>query len=98
MSNPSPFHAACLSISPPQQVILKGFTGEPIKLLAIHDRGDSIEVAHDIHDEPMPFHNDSVFVFDAGLFNELQSAADVDDEAKLARAWSKATPFRAKVA
>jgi hypothetical protein len=81
-------------IIPPQPVILKGFRSEPLQVLAICDRGDAIEVASEAADEPMPFHTDSVFEYDAGLLAELRSAAAVGDEQKLRRAWARARPFR----
>jgi hypothetical protein len=81
-------------INPPQDVILKGFTGEPLKLVAVFDRGDSIEVAKNLSDEPMPFHADCVFRFDAHLLAELNQAAENHDDRGLREAWHKATPFR----
>jgi hypothetical protein len=83
-----------VALSPPQPVILKGFMDEPLELLAVRDRGDAIEVAREVADEPMPFHADCVFVYDAGLFATLCSAAAVKDAQRLRSAWAQATPFR----
>ena len=81
-------------IDPPQPIILKGFSDEPLQLLAIFDRGDSIELAPTQSDEPMPFQPESVFEFDQQLFAELRQAADTHDERRLSKAWKLATPFK----
>src|SRR4051812_15731391 len=90
MSNiPTPSH----QLSPPQLVILKGFECEPIQVLAVADRSDAIEVASNPNDEPMPFHADSVFKFDAQLYADLLHAAERDRES-LGKTWARAIPFR----
>lgn len=86
-SNPVPFN-------PPQTIILKGFNDEPLRLLAIADRGDSIEVARELSDEPMPFHAAYIFKFDADIYAELERAATRRDARKLNQTWERAKPFR----
>jgi hypothetical protein len=81
-------------LNSPQPVILKGFKDEPIEILAISDRGDSIEVVHEMADDPMPYHVDSVFEYDQKLFAELKRAAEQNDERRLRATWERATPFR----
>jgi len=81
-------------LNDPQTVILKGFENEPLQVLAVSDRGDSIEVVKETADEPMPFHLDSVFKYDSRLFAELKRAAEQKDDRRLRATWERATPFR----
>lgn len=74
-------------------VLARAYADEPLKLQALSDWGNAIEVAKGDEDKPIGFPARFVFDFDETLYAALRQAFRKGDRTKLLNMWTKATPF-----
>jgi hypothetical protein len=76
-------------------VLVRAFRGEPVKLTALADLGEVIEVTGEDETKTIGLPPSAVYRFEEKLFAKLRSAFLADDREELESLWRKARSFRA---
>jgi hypothetical protein len=71
-------------------VIGRAYGDEPIKLIAISDWGNAIEVKREGDTDSVGFRKEALFQFDQSLFDQLSAAFAEKDRTALMRLWGAA--------
>jgi len=76
-------------------VIGRGFGDEPIKLVALRDHGQAIEVIaeHEPEDKAIGFRKDWLYSFKPELFAKLRSAYQAGNGERLSHLWATAERY-----
>lgn len=75
-------------------VLVRAYRSEPVKLRALADHGETIEVFGNKEDTTLSLRATSVFQFDESLFGRLRRAFESCDEKKLEKLWEEARRFQ----
>ena len=74
-------------------VMVRAFKEEPVRLLAVGLRNETVEVSGEDRSASIFFPLGSVYRFDERLFRQLHSAYIAHDNKRLRRLWSEAERF-----
>lgn len=75
-------------------VLVRSYGGQPLKLKAIRNRGDVIEVARDNPAQSIGHWPEDVFVFDDNLYYQLCASYDAEQMDEVASMWARAVLFQ----
>jgi hypothetical protein len=77
----------------PKPVIVKAYSDEPVRLMAMEVIGESVVVAGDDRERTIGFRKDLVFEFDEQLFAKLRAAYDHRETKTVRQLWTQARSF-----
>lgn len=77
----------------PIRVIIRGLRDKPAALFAVEIRGGVVDAYGANPNNPVPFHAERVFEFNAVIYGKLCEAFNARRTGDLASLWNKTTPL-----